>query len=167
MQLTHTANPVANFPFATYADVMYYLHTIRITPEDKQKVVHRLSEEISGKNLSRIYSRLDYLSTLKDDWDGEGALPVSKRVIDNLKSVLLISLDADWQDWLVGADANAALGLQSDKTNACISLGAKEFSYYARINGKRLGESHINFNSEKYIPISLNFNKFRAESSLS
>ncbi len=150
---THTASPVANYPVATYADVMYYLHTIRITPEDKQKVVHRLLEEISGKNLSRIYSRLDYLSSLKEDWDGEGALPVSKRVIDNLKSVLLISFDEDWKDWLLGADSNATLGLQSDKTNACISLGAKEFSYYARINGKRLGESHVDFNSENFLNV--------------
>lgn len=139
--------------FTSYIDVMYYLHNIRITPEDKQKVAHRLTEEISGQNLSRIYSRLDYLSTLKEDWDGEGAMPVSKKVIDNLKSVLLISYDDDWKNWLLGADSNATLGLQSDKTDACVSLGAKEFSYYARINGERLGDSHIDFNPETFLNI--------------
>ena len=153
MQLTHTAKTIANRPFATFADVMYYIHTIRITPEDKQKVARRLTEEISGKNLSRIYSRLDYLSTLQEDWDGEGALPISIKVMDNLKSVLLISFDNDWQNWLVGADSNATLGLQSKKTKACISLGAKEYSYYAIINGKEIHGNHVEFSTDSFLDI--------------
>ena len=64
----------------------------------------------------------DYLATLKENWDGEDALPVSRQVINNLKRVLLISDDEDWKDWMIGPDTNATLGLQSANTDACIGI---------------------------------------------
>lgn len=139
---------VATYPRTSYQDVMRYLHTIRLSPEDKKLVAHRLTLEVTGKNLSRVYSRLDYLASLEKDWDGEGGLPVSRRVLDNIKRTLLISDDSDWQGWLIGADANATLGLQSKTTKACISIGAKEYSYFARKDGNRFGESHVDFTPE-------------------
>lgn len=139
---------VAAYPTTSYVDVMRYLHTIRISPDDKKRVASRLTLEVTGKNLSRVFARLDYLASLKENWDGEGGLPVSRRVLDNVKNTLLISDDEDWQEWLLGTDANATIGLQSKLTKACISLGAREFSYYARKNGERLGESHIDFTPE-------------------
>lgn len=140
-------------PMTTYADVMYYLHTIRISPEDKRKVANRLNLEVTSKNLSRIFERLDYLSSLQADWDGHGALPIARKVIENLKSVLLISEDDDWKDWVVGAELNATLMLQSQTNRASISLGNDEFSYYALINGKRLSESHVDFSPTRFLNI--------------
>ena len=145
------SEPVVQPTTTSYTDVMNYLHSIRITREDKERVAKRLALESSGQNLSRAYSRLDYLSTLQSNWDGEGALPVSRSVIRNLKAVLLVSDDSDWDGWLIGPDSNATLCLQSKQTNACMSIGAKEYSYYARVNGKRYGESHVAFTPEAFL----------------
>jgi len=145
------SEPATGYTTATYADVMDYIHSVHISREDKQRVKSRLAIEIDGKNLERVYRRLDHLATLQRDWDGEGALPISPRVIKNVKDVLLISEDADWADWLIGPDSNATLGLQSRATKACISIGAREYSYYARKDGKRLGDSHVEFTPEAFL----------------
>ena len=151
--------PVLARPMTTYADVMYYLHTIRISPEDKRKVAQRLNLEVTGKNLSRIFERLDYLSSLEANWDGYGALPITRKVIGNLKRVLLVSDDDDWKNWLVGAEPNATLALQSKTNRVSISLGNDEFSYYAVINGKRLGESHVDFEPNRFLNVMRQLNK--------
>ena len=145
------SEPVAGYTTVTYADVMEYIHSGHVSREDKQRLKSRLTVEIEGRNLDRAYKRLDHLSTLRRDWDGDGALPISPRVIKNVKDVLLISEDADWANWLIGPDSNATLGLQSKVTNACISLGSREYSYYARINGTRYGESHVDFTPESFL----------------
>lgn len=98
-----------------------------------------------GDNLLKAYKRLEHLSTLKDNWDGRGALSISDKVLNNIKSILELSNDADWTDWLIGPDVNATIRMQSKKNKASISIGANEYSYYARLNGKRLGGSHITF----------------------
>ena len=151
---TFTAQePMMARPMTTYADVMYYLHTIRISPEDKRKVANRLNLEVTGKNLSRIFERLDYLSSLQADWDGYGALPIARKVIENLKNVLLVSDDKDWENWVVGAEPNATLMLQSKTNRVSISLGNDEFSYYALVDGKRFGESHVDFEPNRFLNI--------------
>ena len=143
--------PMAARPMTSYTDVMYYLHAIRISPEDKSRVAKRLTLEVTGKNLSRIFERLDYLASLLDNWDGHGALAVSRKAISNLKEVLLISDDDDWSDWLIGAEPNATIALQSRKNRASISLGNEEYSYYGVLNGKKLGESHVVFSPNHFL----------------
>lgn len=147
------AEPIAAYSMTSYTDVMNYLHSIHISPEDKERVAKRLNVEVTGKNLSRAYARLEHLASLRHNWDGEGALRISHRVLNNMKKVLLISDDVDWENWVIGPDSNATLGLQSKSTRACISIGATEFSYFARINGKRFGESHVAFTPEVFLKI--------------
>ena len=72
-------------------------------------------------NLSKAFDRLDHLATLEDGWAGKGSYAVSPQVLSNLRSVLFISEDADWCDWMIGPDANATLSLQSKKTGGSIS----------------------------------------------
>ena len=150
---TTASEPTAAYGTNSYADVMYMLHTMSISPEVKERVARRLTLEVTGKNLSKAFARLDHLATLERDWDGEGALPISKTVINNLKRVLTISDDEDWKYWLIGPDSNATLGLQAKTTKAAMSIGADEFSYYARINGKRYGESHVRFSPEYFLKV--------------
>ena len=150
---TMASEPVAAYGTNTYADVMNMLHTMPITPEVKERVARRLTLEVTSKNLSKAFARLDHLATLKNDWDGEGALPISKKVINNVKSVLSISDDEDWEEWMIGPEGNATLGLQSKTTRAAMSVGAEEFSYFAMINGKRYGESHVKFTPESFLDI--------------
>ena len=140
--------PAIAYGANSYADVMYFIHTMHITPEVKERVGRRLVVEVTGKNLSKAFARLDHLAQLERNWDGQGALPISPRVLNNVKSVLSISDDDDWKEWVIGPDSNATLGLQSKTTRAAISIGKDEYSYYARIDGKRQGESHVKFTPE-------------------
>jgi hypothetical protein len=93
-------------------------------------------KKVEDPALADAYERVDYLSTLQKDWDGYGALPISSQVIRNIK-ILLISDNADWQNWTISPDGNATLGLQSRKQKALISIGSLEFSYFAMIDGKK------------------------------
>lgn len=104
--------------------------------------------EEQESHLANVYERLDHLSSLKKGWDGRGALPVSQNVIDNVRKVLKISDKEDWDRWIISPDVNATLCLFSPNTKASISLGKCEFSYFARKDGERLGESHVAFTPE-------------------
>ncbi len=139
------AEPVVAYGTNSYADVMYMLHTMPITHEVKEQVARRLVLEVTGKHLSKAFARLDDLAGLQKNWDGEGALPISRRVLNNVKSVLAISEDEDWEGWMIGPDTNATLGLQSKNTDACISIGNEEYSYYADIDGKEYHSNHVKF----------------------
>jgi hypothetical protein len=149
--MAYTSNITDYSP--SFFNVMMLINSMNISLKDREDVGRRLVSEATGKNLSRVYSRLDYLGTLKENWDGENALPVSKKVISNLKNVLLLSDDNDWENWLIGPDTNATLGLQSKKTHACISIGNDEYSFYTENNGKELSDSHINFTPESFLSL--------------
>lgn len=125
----------------------------------KTSVAQSFLVEISEPYLSKAFARIDELSQLKEDWDGRGALPISKDVLRNIKNVLSISEGADWQNWLIAPDVNATICLQSKKNRASISLGNNEFSYYALICGKRLGQSHLNFTAESFLSLMRSLDK--------
>ena len=145
------AEPAVAYPMTSYADAMAMIHTMHLSRADKEKVARRLTIEVSEPFIADAFERIDHLATLQKDWDGEGALPVSPRVLNNLRQVLMISDNTDWKHWAISPDSNATVGLQSSATRACISLGAREFSYFARINGRRLGDSHVDFTPEAFL----------------
>ena len=68
------SEPTGSAPMTSFSDVMGYLHSIRISNSDKAGVGQRLIEETTGRYLSKAFERVDYLSLLRDDWDGNGAL---------------------------------------------------------------------------------------------
>ena len=137
--------PAVAYGTNSYADVMMLLYSMPITNEVKRHVGQRLVEEATGSHLSEAFDRIAHLSQLKKDWDGHGALPISRIVLNNVRSVLLISNDEDWQNWMISPDVNATICLYSPRTKASISLGAKDYSYFARVNGERFGESHVTY----------------------
>lgn len=145
------SEPVAAYGANSYIDVMNFLHTMNISPEVKEKVGRRLVLEVTGKYLSKAFARLDHLATLEKGWDGYGALPISHRVLSNMKKVLAISDDDDWKEWMIGPNTNATLGLQSKSTMACISIGASDYSYYAEIGGKEYSANHLKFTPESFL----------------
>ena len=103
--------------------------------------------------LADVYERINHLSKLKKGWDGRGALPVSQNVIGNVRKVLRISDKGDWDRWMISPDVNATLCLFAPNTKASISLGSSEFSYFARKDGERLGESHVTFTPEVFLSV--------------
>ena len=150
---TKVTEPAVANPTTSYADLMAYIHSIHISREDKERVARRLTVEVTNPALADAYDRIDHLSTLNKDWDGHGALPISHRVLDNIKRVLMISQDSDWEHWMLAPDTNATIVLESENSEAVISLGVREYSYYARINGVRYGESHIDFTPESFLEL--------------
>ena len=150
---TVAAEPAVAYRTTSYMDAMEMIHTMHLTREDKERVGRRLVVETTEANLSKAFDTLDHLSTLQFGWDGYNALPISRKVINNLRSVLLISDSDDWKNWMISPDGNATLGLQSKPHTTLISVGADEFSYLANIDGRRYGESHVPFTPEALLSI--------------
>lgn len=147
------SEPSVAYRTNSYADVMCMLYTMPITPEVKERVGRRLVKEVSEPALAKAFATIDELGKLEDGWAGNGSYAISRKVLSNLKHVLLISENEDWTDWMIGPDVNATIGLQSKSNRAMISLGAEEYSYFVRKNGKRVGESHINFTPESFLKV--------------
>ena len=145
--------PVIAKSMTSYADAMMMIYTMHLSREVKERIGRRLVTESTDENLSNAFIRLDHLATLEAGWDGGEALPISNKVIRNLKNVLLISDDEDWANWMISPDGNATVMLQSKKRRASISVGANEFSYYVNINGKRSGESHVKFDPYLFLSV--------------
>ena len=141
---------IANYS-PTYYDVMMYLHSIPISKEVKENVGRRLVKEVTEPALAKAYAKIDELSQLKENWAGDGSLPISQNVLNNIKRVLLISDDKDWNEWMIGPDVNATIGLQSKTHRALMSLGAKEFSYFVRIDREKMAASHVDFSPEVFL----------------
>ena len=143
---TYTVSePAAAYGTNSYVDVMNLLHSMPISRKVKRQVALRLVQEVSEPALADAFDRLNELSRLPADWDGEGALPISPNVVRNMKDVLLLSDNDDWENWMFGPEVNATIGLQSKQSCACVSLGAKEFSYFVVKNGERMTASHVDF----------------------
>lgn len=121
-----------------------------------EEVLKRAMEDYAEEResqLADVYERLSHLSSLKKGWDGRGALPVSQSVIGNVRKVMSISDKEDWEGWMISPDVNATLCLFAPNTKASISLGSREFSYFARKDGERLGESHVVFTPEVFLSV--------------
>ena len=136
------SEPVSTYGSNSYMDVMSILHSMPMAPQVKEQVGRRLVLEVTGENLSKAFARVDHLSSLPDGWAGDGSFAISRKVLDNLKKILLLSDDADWKEWMIAPDLNATVGLQSKQSGGCISIGEKEFSYYAEKAGKEYHASH-------------------------
>lgn len=147
------AEPAVAYSTTSYADVMGYLHRIRITPAVKESVARRLLLEVTEPDLARTFTRLDYLSQLKTGWDGRGAKKISYAVIDNLREVLLISNNEDWKYWMVSPAPNGSLTLQSKRHTASISVGDQDYSYYSSIGENEEGESHLKFCPNSFLSL--------------
>ena len=149
--VTMANEPMITRPMTSYNDVMSYLHRIRITPDVKKSVAHRLMVEVNGAYLSKAFARLDHLSLLQNDWDGYGGRTISYEVIDNLRQVLLISDDEDWKCWMISPAPNGTLGLQSKRHIASISVGEEEYSFYSCKDSKEDWGNHVKFTPERFL----------------
>lgn len=137
----------------SYTDIMTYLHSIHITPEVKETVGRRLVQEVTEPALANAFEKIEHLATLRNGWAGKGSYAISPNVLKNLRQVLLISDNADWTEWTISPDVNATVGLQSKSSQALISLGVKEFSYYSDKDGNEQGDSHVAFTPETFLSV--------------
>ena len=143
--------PAMVYGVNTYADVMAYLHSIKISPETMLSLSDQLRFEAHNLHISIALRRLDQLRSLRYDWDGNGATPVDKEVIANLHSVIKYSEDKDWSSWVISPETNGTLNITSKKQMSSISLGIKEFSFYSfSAEGEKTG-SHLPFSPEAFV----------------
>ena len=150
---TMASEPVASYPMTSYNDVMSYLHSIRIAPEVKASVGRRLLVEVTEPYLSKAFDRIDHLSLLNDDWDGYGAKKISYHVLRNLRDVLLISDNDDWENWMISPAPDGTLALQSKCHTSSISVGDKEFSYYSATDDMEDWGDNVTFTPSSFLEV--------------
>jgi len=145
------AEPEMAYGVNTYADVMAYLHSIKISPETMLSLSNQLRFEAHNLHISIALRRLDQLKSLRYDWDGNGATPVDREVIANMLSVVKHSEDKDWSFWVISPETNGTLNITSKNQMSSISLGIKEFSFYSfSADGEKIG-SHLPFSPEAFV----------------
>ena len=150
---TKVSEPAVASSMTSYNDVMSYLHNIRIAPEVKASVGRRLIVEVTEPYLSKAFERIDHLSLLKDDWDGYGAKKISLYVLRNLRDVLLISDNEDWENWMISPAPDGTLALQSKCHTSSISVGDKEFSYYSSAGDLEDWADNVTFTPYSFLEI--------------
>jgi hypothetical protein len=150
---TMASEPVAAYPMTSYNDVMSYLHSIRIAPEVKASVGRRLLVEVTEPYLSKAFDRIDHLSLLNDDWDGYGAKKISYHVLRNLRDVLLISDNDDWENRMISPAPDGTIALQSKCHTSSISVGDKEFSYYSAKGDMEDWGDNVTFTPNSFLEV--------------
>lgn len=88
-----------------------------------------------SKEQTEQLDRVKEIAALKKNWDGEGALPISKTVIKNAKSIINKSNDIALSMWTFFPEVNGTILLQKNDNSACISIGNKSFT---AINGNEV-----------------------------
>ena len=147
------SEPVAAYPTTSYMDAMAMIHTMHLTREDKERVGRRLVVETTEANLSKAFERIDHLSQLKDNWDGYGAKRISNYVLRNLRDVLLISDNDDWENWMISPAPDGTLALQSKCHTSSISVGDKEFSYYSVTSDMEDWGDNVTFTPSSFLEV--------------
>ena len=102
--------------------------------DNKKWLAKKLNEDINGATVvDKMRARLEQLSSLKQGWDGNNAMPLSPAVISNMRAVLSRCKDKDIESWVLFPDVNGNLYLdfKSDETDAGLILSESSFSYFA------------------------------------
>ena len=83
-----------------------------------------------------------WLSNLQAGWDGAGARPMHKKVVQNVQRVIKAGISSDFQNWVLFPDDNGTLLMQSKDGMASISIGNNSYSFVCTQDGKiKAGES--------------------------
>ena len=91
-------------------------------------VATRLRDEVYHNQLAR----LEELSTLKANWDDDGALPIEPKTIKNVRRLIEMSDDEDLKKWIIFPDINGTILLEARTGDATISVGNSDFSYSSK-----------------------------------
>lgn len=92
-----------------------------------KKVVTVHKDSLSEKQAEQL-KRIKELAALKRNWDGEGALPISKAVIKNAKSIVDKGNDNLLSTWTFFPEVNGTILFQRNDHSACVSIGNNDFT---------------------------------------
>lgn len=101
---------------------------------------HDVDTVLTGDAL-RMWNRIVELESLKPSWDGAGAAPMEKKVVENMKQLIKAGISSDFKNWVLFPDDNGTMLLQTREGNASISVGSNTYSF-VQIDGNdiRTGE---------------------------
>lgn len=95
--------------------------------------------------IAAMKSRVSFLTTLQQGWDGYDALPISNKVVANMNAFLANVSEKDLTGWRALPEINGTISLQNDEKRAGIQMGDTAFSYFV-INGNQVtGDDNIVF----------------------
>jgi hypothetical protein len=124
-----------------------YLQGLSLTANNQRWLSERLIEASSathkknirhGKAYHHQLERLNELASLQDNWDDDGAPPIERQVVSNVKEVLDISPESLLSKWVLFPDTNGTLIIKLKGMQASISIGIKSYSY----SYKKENEAH-------------------------
>jgi len=132
------AQQIENIPDSeqTLLRVLNYLR--RLTKNDEGTIT------LTGDVL-RLWNRTEELKNLPQSWDGQGAVPIEKKVVANMQSLLKQGLSTDFHNWVLFPDEAGTLLLQSREGNASISIGSNCYSYVFEKDGKIVFGDKVRF----------------------
>lgn len=116
-----------------------YIETLPLTAQNRQWLVDKLLSSNKGEiedGLSVLRDRLQILSKLGEDWDDEGALPISPAVIANAQTLLDSAISQDLAHWNLFPAINGTLTFQHEKLDAMLSLGKEDYSFVFAAGGR-------------------------------
>lgn len=94
-----------------------------------------------------MIEELEYIKiNYQENWNGEGSKPINDKVYQNALSVIKKCNPQSLAKWEISLNNNGSLYFSGIEDDAMINLGNYTFSYYVKINGKKLSSA----NSEKY-----------------
>ena len=115
--------------------------------------VDMASEPVMARPMTSYNDVMGYLHSIRISWDGYGAEKISYQVVSNLRQVLLISDDKDWENWMISPASNGTLGLQSKLNVASISVGDEEYSYYSCRDGREDWGDFVPFSPSGFLEV--------------
>lgn len=140
METMKVSEPVAAYAPTTFDTVISYLHSSQMPMETKRAVYLQLQAEVADENLGYMKRRLKEFAVLQPGWDGEDAQPVLPEITDFMSQLLRSCNSLELADWSLFPNVNGTFLLQ--RKNAAISIGLKEFSYFAEAKDKVMGHDH-------------------------
>ena len=95
--------------------------------------------------IAAMKSRVNFLTTLQQGWDGYNALPISNQVIANMNAFLANVNEKDLTGWRALPEINGTISLQNDEKRAGIQVGDTAFSYFVISGNYVSGSDNVMF----------------------
>jgi hypothetical protein len=105
----------------------------------------RIQKHDDDSAIAAMKSRVNFLTTLQQGWDGYDALPISNQVVTNMNAFLANVNEKDLAGWRALPEINGTISLQNDEKRAGIQVGDTAFSYFVITGNHVSGNDNIMF----------------------
>ncbi len=95
----------------------------------------------------RLWNRTAELAALTAGWDGAQALPMEKKVLQNMQRLIKAGKSTDFQQWVLFPDDNGTILMQSKDGKASISIGNNSYSFVCTKDGKADAGQNVKFSA--------------------